>query len=1078
MNKIVYKYNDATTLIFTDQLGDTTADGKIIEGSFYNETSLLEDELSIDTLNVQIRYEKATPSLISFGYGSEVIYYKDDTLYAIYYLKDITRNTKYEYTLSVQSAIGLLDDTNHYGGVYSGETASEMIADIVGGKITYTEDDIFQKIKVYGWLPIATRRENLKQLLFAVGGCVKKKDGNVFFSTLEVNTPNIIPSNRVFDSGQITYGAPASRIEVVEHQYSKVANAEVEEIYAGEIVGSSFTSPRGQKIENGAIITWDEPHHSIIFEGTTLLNDEVGVNYAVVAPAANAVVKGKPYIHSKVIVSRDKENYSGKEKVAKVEEATLISLANSNSVAEKVMAYYDAPSTLTGSIVLDAEKPLDNITIPNQFDEESTGIIKSMEGTFGSQITKAEMEVRLDYNPPAIEGTKILTGITILTQPTRTVYEAGEYFDKSGMVVQATYEDGDTSIVKNYTYSPIILKKNTTQVVITYRENGIGKTAEVPITVSNILKNIVITTPPNNTDYAVGETFNSSGMEVKAYYSDGTSKFITTYTCAPTTISSVNDDEITVSYTEDNITKTAVQAITVGDVPNLQGISIITNPNKMTYKVGEYFDTEGMIVVANFDNGTSKQIRGYYYEPTDVLLGTDTIITISYTQKEITRTTTLTIKVIALESIAITKEPTYKSYYDTENFNTTGMEITAYYSDGTSQVVDGYTYTPEGVLSYGTTEITIFYTENGITKTTTQPITVNVKKYDFTNSIVISEGGSYTLEGIGATHRNIRVVCIGGGNGGSGGANGSSGRGSSGASLSSDGSRIVSNGSGGNGGKAGSAGSGGKITQQDYIFSSLSNSFTITIGAGGESGAIGGYSGGTGGNTVFTYNETTTESDKGSSSATGYTNTFTGETYAVIGEDGEAGGAGGDGGYATSFYRYYNGVSRASGTNGEDVIYKDVTYTGGSNGSGYGGKGGRLQGATSGNPAYSNFAFEGGGGGAAVGNNGNQGNKGYVRASTNNYPTRVQSGSGGKGASAINPTIPTVFGCGGYGGHGGGGGGGAGGGAVAKIDSDEWTGAYGIADLTFQVSSASGGSGGSGSAGSAGVQGCVIIYYS
>lgn len=214
-----------------------------------------------------------------------------------------------------------------------------------------------------------------------------------------------------------------------------MATAEIEEIYAGEIVGSSFTSPRGQKIENGAIITWDEPYHSITFEGTTLLNDEVGVNYAVVAPSASAVVKGKPYIHSKVIVSRDKENYSGKEKVAKVEEATLISLANSNSIAEKVMAYYEAPNTLTGAIVLSDEKPLDNITIPNQFDEESTGIIKSIEGTFGSQITKGEVEVRLNYNPPTIEGTKVLTGITILTPPNRTVYEAGEQFDKSGMVV-------------------------------------------------------------------------------------------------------------------------------------------------------------------------------------------------------------------------------------------------------------------------------------------------------------------------------------------------------------------------------------------------------------------------------------------------------------------------------------------------------------------------------------------------------------------------------------------------------------------------------------------------------------------
>ena len=183
------------------------------------------DELSIDTMTVKVRYERATPSLISFTYGAEVEYYKDDKLYARYYLKDVERNSKYEYTFSLQSAIGLLDDTNHYGGIYSGQSASDIIKDIIGGKITYTEHNIFSKIKVYGWLPVATRRDNLKQLLFAVGGCVKKKDGIINFSTLTVDTPTNIPANRVYDSGKITYNAPASRIEVIEHQFSKVDNA-------------------------------------------------------------------------------------------------------------------------------------------------------------------------------------------------------------------------------------------------------------------------------------------------------------------------------------------------------------------------------------------------------------------------------------------------------------------------------------------------------------------------------------------------------------------------------------------------------------------------------------------------------------------------------------------------------------------------------------------------------------------------------------------------------------------------------------------------------------------------------------
>lgn len=62
MNKIYYYLNSSTTLMFTDN-NDANENGKIVEGSFYNDTSLLEDELSIDTIDVRVRYEATSPSL-------------------------------------------------------------------------------------------------------------------------------------------------------------------------------------------------------------------------------------------------------------------------------------------------------------------------------------------------------------------------------------------------------------------------------------------------------------------------------------------------------------------------------------------------------------------------------------------------------------------------------------------------------------------------------------------------------------------------------------------------------------------------------------------------------------------------------------------------------------------------------------------------------------------------------------------------------------------------------------------------------------------------------------------------------
>ena len=1070
MNKIIYQYNSTTQLTFADE---GNFDGVLLEGSFYNETSLLEDELSIDTMKIRVRSINTSYPLHNFIYGSQVTFYKNDALYGKYYLVSVERQTKNEYILNVQSSIGLLDDTMHYGGIYSGEYASAIIQDIIGGKIAYTEHNIFSKIKVYGWLPVATRRENLKQLLFAVGGCVKKKNGDVYFTTLTVDAPKAIPENKVFDTGKITYDSPASRIEVVEHQFSKVDSAPSEEVYSGEIIGSSFVTPKGYSVSDAALVTWDKPYHSLTFSDCTLLNNEMGVNYAVVSASGSATISGKPYIHSKMIVSRDKENYEGKEKVAKVENATLVTLANSNSVADKVMAYYDSPCTLSGAIVMDGEKPLDNITMPNQFEEENTGMIKSIEGTLGKQITKGELELRIGYNPPPIYGTRTPVSLAVTTPPTKTVYEAGDSFDKTGMVITVTYDDASTREVTNYNCSPVVLSINDTYITISYREMMTTVTTTQPVTVKNLLKKIQIITPPTETAYEIGDTIDLTGMVVYAFYSDGTSHEISNYTYSPHVVSSASDTEVTITYTEDGITKTAIQDITVGNTPNLVSIAVSTPPTKVIYKAGEYFDPSGMVVTATFDNGTTKNVSGYTYSPTRTLQQDDSVITISYTKKGVTKTTTQNITVVYLTSIAITNPPTYTSYYDDEIFNTAGMEVTAYYSDSTSAVITTYSVSPSGALPYGTTSVTISYSEGGITKTTTQNVSVSIRTYDYTNSTVITSGGTYNLSGLGATHRNIRVICIGGGTGGNGGKNGTGGasRGTCTSNNNNVGWQTVGGGSGGAGGAGGNGGSGGKITVKDYIITSLSDEFTIQVGTGGAGGTAGinPTNGNAGTNTSFTYNGTSTSSSTGTASNTGYTDIFTNLTYAYAGTNGTAGGAGGNSGSVNMW-----------STGAGHVKYE---FTESENGTSVGSYAGGTAGAHDNDIlSYSASPFlamgcagvGGGGGGAAYGKQGSNGDDASCSSSGRDKVGKY--GGGGDGANAAAPTTPNMYGCGGNGGHGGGGGGAAGQGLT--VYSSKQPSSSGYYSNYAKYFEASGGSAGKGSNGTAGIQGCVIIYYS
>lgn len=82
---------------------------------------------------------------------------------------------------------------------------------------------------------------------------------------------------------------------------------------------------------------------------------------------------------------------------------------------------------------------------------------------------------------------------------------------------------------------------------------------------------------------------------------------------------------------------------------------------------------------------------------------------------------------IWLTKIAVTKTPTKTTYIEGQNFNPEGMKVTATYNDGTTKEVTNYTVTDGNNLTTGKTSVTISYTENGVTKTTTQGITVTEK---------------------------------------------------------------------------------------------------------------------------------------------------------------------------------------------------------------------------------------------------------------------------------------------------------------------------------------------------------------
>ena len=79
---------------------------------------------------------------------------------------------------------------------------------------------------------------------------------------------------------------------------------------------------------------------------------------------------------------------------------------------------------------------------------------------------------------------------------------------------------------------------------------------------------------------------------------------------------------------------------------------------------------------------------------------------------------------IKLAAIAILTPPDQTAYRPGQTFDPAGMVVQAIYENGATVTATGWTYTPSGALTEGTQNVTILYTEGGVTVQIQQTVTV------------------------------------------------------------------------------------------------------------------------------------------------------------------------------------------------------------------------------------------------------------------------------------------------------------------------------------------------------------------
>ena len=338
-------------------------------------------------------------------YGTQIRYYKGERLEQKMYLKNVDRITKNGFKLNSMSAIGLLDTQKHRGGIYTGQTFQEVLAEIIAGAINYTVSDDVKDIQVYGWLPYTTKRKNLHQLLFACGvACGKDETGDPAFRFISSSSPKEIPDRRFYSGGSVDFSSPASAVDITEHSFFALDTDEVATVY---------DNTDGSETADHTFLDFgkDAPLHDLETTGTLVIN-ESGVNWAIVTGTGK--LTGKRYTHSARVMRRYADDVSGQEEnVASVSDCTLVTVANSINVATRVLSYYNSKKTVAASIVLDGEKAGDFIQGNDPYDDPIVGFISSME-TVVSAKNKANCKIITGYIPGGAGNnytrSRILTG--------------------------------------------------------------------------------------------------------------------------------------------------------------------------------------------------------------------------------------------------------------------------------------------------------------------------------------------------------------------------------------------------------------------------------------------------------------------------------------------------------------------------------------------------------------------------------------------------------------------------------------------------------------------------------------------
>ena len=249
-------------------------------------------------------------------------------------------------------------------------------------------------------------------------------------------------------------------------------------------------------------------------------------------------------------------------------------------------------------------------------------IAQDVDGTSPTYITDTKYLATEGF----AEKEKTVSSISVKTNPSKTTYEHGDTINLAGGVLKVTYDDNSTEDISMTDLNVKITKPTTGKadvnnqtITISYK----GKTTTLKLNVTDPVKSLAVATPMNKVEYNHGETFDFTGLALKATKKSGATINLTPSSSGVTkseTTANVNSSNFTKTSAEGTVPvsgiqkitftyegKTTAQSVAVNDT--ISSIALTKQPTKTIYKQGENLDLTGAVVQVTLGSGGKANIN-------------------------------------------------------------------------------------------------------------------------------------------------------------------------------------------------------------------------------------------------------------------------------------------------------------------------------------------------------------------------------------------------------------------------------------------------------------------------------------